>query len=75
MHDEDDRFKNGQGEMVSWDQLDEAEQAYYNHKDAFLLIELDEYCNNFWAENGSDWGSGPHGSLTEEDYEHSGHKD
>lgn len=61
--------------MVPWAQLDEAEQAYYGDEDAHLVIDLDEYCANLWAENGADWGSGPHGSLTDDDYEHGGPKD
>lgn len=68
---EDGLFENRDGENVPYDDLDDAEQEYYDSgagegKD---FVDIDEFSDNYNREAATDWGSGEGGSLTEEDYD------
>lgn len=66
LEEDDTLFENAQGERVPWDELDEAEQSFYEND---IDADIDVYCRNFWTDNAVDWGSGPGGSLTDDDWD------
>lgn len=62
-------YEDQYGDKQTYDELDEAEQSYYDSNADDDFVEISTYCNSWNSEAATDWGSGPGGSLTEDDWD------
>ena len=69
-NDTEDLYENCDGEKVPYDDLSDAEQDFYDRGlNNEMDYDINNYCQGYYREDGTDWGSGADGELTEEDYE------
>jgi hypothetical protein len=62
-------YEGRDGDKKTWDELDDAEESYYDSKAYDEFIDISTYCTNYDSDSAVDWGSGEDGSRTEDDWD------